>query len=259
MMRITHTARRNLVAGGLAWLWLAAALPGHGALLAYEPFDYPPGTPLVGRTNGFGFKAPWAPGGYNAKLYRLFRVKTGALNYPGLATEGHAHISGEAAPAQGIAGMGRLLATNLGTANTTCYLSFLHRPDGEGEFASIVLGTGAGNELAIGKSASTGEYYISNRGGVGRVLSGVPSVAGQTRFLVVKMEFHEGPDRFTLYIDPKPGSAEPANGYVKDDLDLTYADTIFLYSRTAWSVDEIRLGTTWADVTPAQTKPNAPK
>jgi hypothetical protein len=39
---------------------------------------------------------------------------------------------------------------------------------------------------------------------------------------------------------------------VKEDLDLEEAEMIYLYSRGTWSVDEIRLGTTWADVTPAQ-------
>jgi hypothetical protein len=64
------------------------------------------------------------------------------------------------------------------------------------------------------------------------------------------MEFQSGADRCTLYVDPVPGQPEPANGVVKDDLDLL-SDQVFLYSRAAWSVDELRLGTTWEDVTPA--------
>jgi hypothetical protein len=219
-------------------------------LIAYEPFDYAAGGPLVGANSGMGFASAWAAGGFNAKLFHLFQVSPGALEYPGLATKGTAHVQAEAA-AQGIAGLGRTLLKPLGTESGTYYLSFLHRPDGDAEYGSIVLGTGQGNELAIGKSASTGEYYISNRGGVGRMLSGVPGEVGRTRFVVVKMEFQAGPDRFTLYMDPVPGTAEPGDGVVKEDLDLQFADKIFLYSRAAWSVDEIRLGTTWEDVTPA--------
>lgn len=233
----------------------AIARQATAELMAYEPFDYAAGTPLVGANGGFGFASPWAAGGFNAKLFELFRVSPGALEYPGLATKGNTHISTEAVPAtlsrSGIAGLGRTLSTALGAGNRTCYLSFLHRPDGDEEYGSIVLGTGQGKELAIGKSASTGEYYISNRGGVGRILSGVPGEIGRTRLVVVKMEFQEGPDRFTLFLDPKPGQREPANGFLKEDLDLRLADRIFLYSRAAWSVDEIRLGTTWEDVTPA--------
>jgi len=166
---------------------MALAAVGDFRLWCYEPFAYPAGTPLVGRTNGIGFSSPWEPGGYNSSFDRLFRTKSGALRYAGLAVQGATHVSGEAVPGQGIAGLGRLLATDLAIPNTTCYLSFLHRPDAEEEFASIVVGTGEGNELAIGKSASTGQYYISNRGGAGRVLSGVQAVVGRTRFIVVKI------------------------------------------------------------------------
>ncbi len=65
------------------------------------------------------------------------------------------------------------------------------------------------------------------------------------------MEFNDGPDRFTLYMNPTPGKPEPTSGVVKDDLNLEFAEGITLYSRGAWSLDEIRLGHTWSDVTPA--------
>ncbi|HEY0550545.1 MAG TPA: hypothetical protein VGF13_13155 [Verrucomicrobiae bacterium] len=227
-----------------------APRPVAAELIAYEPFDYAAGTPLPGANDGMGFASAWAAGGFNAKLFNLFQVSPGVLEYPGLAMKGTTHVQADAA-GQGIAGLGRALSKPLGTESGTYFLSFLHRPEGDAEYGSIVLGTGQGNELAIGKSSSTGEYYISNRGGVGRILSGVPGEVGKTRLIVVKMEFLPGPDRFTLHVDPVPGRPEPATGLVKEDLDLEFADKIFLYSRAAWSVDEIRLGTTWEDVTPA--------
>ena len=83
------------------------------------------------------------------------------------------------------------------------------------------------------------------------MLSDVEPTVGKIAFLVVKLEMTDGPDRFTLFVNPVPGKAEPENGFVKEDLDLEFADRVSLYSRGAWSVDEIRIGTTWADVTPA--------
>lgn len=222
-------------------------------LIAYEPFDYAESTSLVGANGGIGFSSAWAPGGFNAKLYTSFHFSPGGLTYPGLATQGGVHVNADPVTTGGIAGLGRAWPKPLGAENGTYYLSFLHRPDGDADFGSIVLGTGTGNELAIGKSASTGLYYISNRGGTGRVLSELPGEVGRTRLVVVKMEFQPGADRCTLYVDPVPGQPEPANGVVKEDLDLL-ADKIFLYSRAAWSVDEIRLGTAWDDVTPAGAK-----
>jgi hypothetical protein len=230
------------------------AAPATATLLVYEPFDYPAGAALVGQTNGAGFAGPWEPGGFNAQLSDVFNMETDALAYPNLATRGANHLS-VASPPTGvpaIAGVGRLLRTNLATPGATYYLSFLHRPDGEEEYASVVLGTGQGNELSVGKSGSVKQYHISQRGGMGRVYSGVEPVVGKTVFIVVKMEFKDGPDRFTLYLNPTPGNPEPATGAVKDDLDLEFAEQLFLYSRAAWSVDEIRLGTTWEAVTPAR-------
>jgi hypothetical protein len=221
-------------------------------LIAYEPFDYATSTKLAGANGGFGFASAWAAGGFNARAFQMFTIAPGGLTYPGLATEGDSHVRVEIPAGPAIAGLGRAWAKPLGREPGTFYLSFLHRPDGNEEYGSIVLGTGAGKELAVGKSAATGQYYISNRGGAGRALSGVPGEIGRTRLIVVKMEFQPGPDRFTLYVDPAAGKSEPANGVVKEDLDLPLVDKIFLYSRAAWSVDEIRLGTTWEDVTPAE-------
>ena len=223
-----------------------------GALIAYEPFDYPAYTALVDQTNGFGFAEPWQSGGFNARIFNLANMEPGALHYPGLATQGTNHLHIEAVSGEGISGLTRLLATNLNTPGAKFYLSFLHRPDGEEEFSSVVLGTGAGPELSVGKSGSTRRYHVSQRGGVGRVFSEVEAVVGKTAFLVVKMEFKPGPDRFTLYLNPTPGQPEPAGGVVKDDLALEFAENLTLYSRGSWSLDELRLGTTWEDVTPAQ-------
>lgn len=113
------------------------------------------------------------------------------------------------------------------------------------------ISTGETIELSIGKSGSVKKYHVSQRGGINRVLSDVEPVVGTAAFLVVKMEFMDGPDRFTLFVNPVPGKPEPRTGFVKEDLDLELADQMFLYSRAAWSMDEIRIGTTWGDVTPA--------
>jgi hypothetical protein len=241
-----------------AVLLLLSVIASRAALIAYEPFDYEANGPIVGQTNGFGFSSAWVPGGFNARLFDLFHINSGALSFPGLATKGTNHATGEAPPpgTPGIAGVGRVLATNLAVPGATYYLSFLHQTEADQEYGSIVLGTGTGKELSIGKSATPSRYNIAQRGGVGRVFSEIQPAAGETVFLVVKMEFRNGPDKFTLFVNPKPGRPEPISTAVKEDLDLEEAEMIYLYSRGGWSVDEIRLGTTWADVTPAQKLPS---
>src|SRR5438477_10623376 len=97
------------------FIWFLAVSQASAALLAYEPFDYTAGEPIVGQNDGLGFEGPWQPGGFNAKLFLVFRMQPEALTYPGLATRGSNHLSGEPPPkgVTAIAGIGRLLSTNL--------------------------------------------------------------------------------------------------------------------------------------------------
>lgn len=222
--------------------------------VAYEPFAYEISQAVPGANGGQGFGGAWEPGGFNARKSDVFSLQPGGLSFSNLAVTGKNHLRIEA-PAEGdptIGGVGRLLGADLAVPGTVHYLSFLFRPDGEGGYGSVVLGTGVGRELSIGRSSSGSEYHVSQRGGTGRVFSNVIVVPGETVLLVVKMEFAEGPDRFTLFVNPAPGQPEPGSDVVKHDLDLATATHLFLYSRSAWSVDEIRLGQTWSSVTPAR-------
>ena len=238
------------VLGFLTTLLVQSSL--FGALIAYEPFDYKAGELLMGQTNGLGFTSPWKPAGFNAKVPEGFEIRAGRLEFQNLATQGTNHVSASAVPKEygEIYGVGRTVGTNFGVDGTKFYLSYLCRSDGEGEYTSLIVGNGDGNELSVGKSGTANDYVIGQRGGIGRIPAGVGQRPGEVIFLVVKMEFKQGPDRFTLYVNPKPGQSEPAAGIVKDDLDLDPTNMIILYSRGAWSVDELRVGTRWADVTP---------
>jgi hypothetical protein len=225
-----------------------------GALVAYEPFDYKKGELLLGKTNGFGFTGPWMSAGFNARVAEGFEVRAGRLKFENLATQGTNHVSADQVPKEygEIYGLGRTVATNFGVTGTKFYLSYLCRVDAEGEYTSLVVGNGNGSELSIGKSGTANDYVIGQRGGIGRIPAGIGQMPGQVVFLVVKMEFRDGPDRFTLFVNPKPGQPEPPAGVLKDDLDLDLTNMIILYSRGAWSMDELRVGTTWNDVTPAE-------
>ena len=133
------------------------------ALFAYEPFDYPADTELLGLTNGLGFSGAWTNAGYDPKI-RPFKMKSGALTYPGLAVQGTNRLSADAV--NGVAVAGRRLATVPGNTNGTYYLSFLHRTEGTSNYASVVFGVGRGDELSVGKSVHS-PYSMSHRGGAG--------------------------------------------------------------------------------------------
>lgn len=112
---------------------------------------------------------------------------------------------------------------------------------------------GTGDDLFIGKpgAGATNRYVVENRGGAGQVASGVTPVVGQEAFLVLRADFAAGNDKFTLYVNPTPGGPEPASGAVKTDLDLGTVPGLTIYSTGAFSLDEIRVGTTFADVAPS--------
>ena len=210
---------------------------------------------------GSGLSGAWALGGFNAFAAGYTSAEE-SLSFPGLETSG-GRVEGGAFPA--INGARRNLVTTLGADNTTAYLSLLLRPQGtlhDGVFSGffgVTLAGGPGNELFVGKpgGGAVGQYVLEHRGGFGQVSSGVPAVIGQTAFLVVRMDFNAGNDTFTLYMNPVPGQPEPSGGVVKTDLDLAAVTVLGIYSTGAFAVDEIRIGATYAEVTPA-TPPSPP-
>jgi len=220
-----------------------------------EPFDYlPAGGDLLGNDGGSGFAGPWIASGFNATIHNNYDIALGSLSLEGLGAKGNRIIS---APVNSIAGLGRNLATPIGAGETTTvYLSLLLRPEGtlgQGQFNGFfgVYLDGTGNsDLFVGKpgSAPVGRYVLEDRGGSGQVQSGVTPVAGTTVLLVVRAELRPGPDRFTLYANPDPCEPEPATGTVKSNLDLGDITAIVIYSTGAFSLDELRMGSSFADV-----------
>jgi hypothetical protein len=153
----------------------------------------------------------------------------------------------------------RDLTAPLGQGDSTVFLSFLVQPVG-------VLGAGAFNgffglalesagepELFIGKpgGGAVNRWVIEDRGGSLQHASALGPVVGETTLLVLKAEFAAaGNDRFTLHVNPTPGGPEPATGVVKFDSNLGLVQGLTLYSSGAMALDEIRVGETFADVTP---------
>ncbi len=223
----------------------------------YEGFDYSPaGSALLGNNGGSGFSGSWASGGFNATNHTNYELGNASLDFNNLATNGN-HVT--TASLSAIGGLSRSLVSPLGADGTTRYISFLLRPDGTlnagafNGFFGVYLASSTGNDLYIGKpgSGSINNFVLEQRGGTSQFASNTTAVVNQTYLLVVKAQFLAGNDKFTLYVDPTPGGSEPLNGTVKSDLNVSTINAIDLYSTGAFSLDEIRIGQTFAEVTPA--------
>lgn len=219
-------------------------------LLAHEPFDYIADSGLIDLNGGTGFSGPWTSiSGTN------YTIADGSLTFSPLCVSG-----GRMHSPVGLRQMARPLSESFGADGSIRYFSFLLRPEGVlndgdlGGFHGLQVQGGSG-ALFIGKPGGAGggvlaPYVLEEVGGAGQVLSSVVPVIDETVLLVVKAEFAAGNDTFTLYVNPTPGSLEPASGTVKSDLDLGPADSVLIYSGGAFSLDELRLGATFASVTP---------
>ncbi len=220
------------------------------APIAADFFNYAPaGSDVAGKSGGgsFGFSDSWAGDA-------SFDLAAGSLISPVTFPAG----VGNRVTADAFGGnrdLARTLSQSVGADNTTVYFSFLMQAEdvvGGGAFSgwfAFVLRAGARN-LTVGKDSFHGQYKIEGTfGELG--LSTVPVVADQTHLFVLRAEFLSGADLFRLYIDPPTDQAEPnAASATLNSVDLGTVTTVGLTGPGAFGFDELRIGTTWGDVTP---------
>jgi hypothetical protein len=224
--------------------------------LIYEGFDYAAEDPLEKAVGGRGFSGEWTFGGFNASGATNYVIKGGSLQYPGLLVSGN-HLYSDAQSS--ISGIRRGFKQPLRENGKTKYLSFLVRPEGSlnqgalNGFFTIGFANDSGKEIAFGKPGgdALGDYVAEDRGGNGQVTTGVKAEPGKVALVVVKLQFAENEDSFTLFVNPDIKQAEPSQGISKKGKDYGQFDTLMVYSTGAFSLDEVRIGKTFAEVLPA--------
>lgn len=236
----------------------------HAEIIAQESFNYDFGGILVQVPGtGTGFTTNWVQGGRNTSS-SAFRVQSGSLSFSGVNSIGNA-VSAPFSNS-GIFGAHRQTSQFIVGASTgqTSWMSFLIRQNevgGQfGGFGGIYIGNSTNEsdpKLFVGKGgAGSNNWLLENLGGTNQVQSNSLVTTGQTALLVLKMETRVGNDRFTLFVNPT-SQTEPTVGFVKTDLDLVTANRITMYHSGAFSFDEIRIGTSFADVVTAVPEPSS--
>jgi hypothetical protein len=227
---------------------LIASSKSSAALTAYESFNY---TNVGGDLNGqsgagsFGFTDAWAGN-------TSYNVGSGSLQSP-LAPFPFSGNSMTTVAFGSNREIARTLASPLGADNTTSYVSFLMRPEGilnQGAFDGWYSVSLRGDHQTNVVMGSTSDLYGLEVSGTATATN-KKAVLGQSILFVLRFNFTEGVDPVRLYINPQPGAPEPAIAAVSQiNLDVDLINQIVLAGPGANSIDEIRVGTTYADVTP---------
>jgi hypothetical protein len=237
----------------------AAGSPAFGQVIAYEGFNYPAGTNLNGLNGGSGWGNAWSEPSFGTGDPNDLvpeTIQSPSLAFGSLLTSGNRVVTGGRFSYDI-----RLLGSPLGTTGTTRYASFLIRRDTVGpdpvnngpDYGGLVFADENANSLFVGKpgGGAVGNYALENNGGTGQVASSRPEALGTTALLVVRFDFTAGNDTIRLYVNPTPGGTEPSVAdATKTDLDLGSFEGVSISTGAAatWSVDEIRIGNTFANV-----------
>lgn len=234
---------------------LLAGLLSSGARadFEYEGFDYPgdrDGEQLTSEGNGgAGWASAWTGNGAFGTDHS-FWTRVGSLQFGQLETSGNSvQSTGGYQVANGVARTTSqpLVADGIETR----FLSFLIRANyaTSTDYGGVYI-DGTTDDIFVGKGGTFTNWGMETLGGTDIVESNVPATVNQTALLVLKMESaSRGFDRFTLYVNPTPGQSEPNSGVVKF-LDVGTVKTIGLFTNANFSFDEIRIGDSFAAVTP---------
>jgi hypothetical protein len=265
------------VALAFALLALSATAPRVRAD-AYEGFDYPVGPPqnvglgVTGSTwrGGSGFREGgtfFTPTGWDDWFVTS---AAGSLSDPTgtLATTGNHMETGS----QSGGSVGRRIEQTLGTPGTDVWLSWLQRSStAQINYQGLIFeqpfgDNGLSGLYFVGEPGSgpgDGTYVIGTAGQDDTVVSsGVPLVPNQTAFLVVHLQFQEGNDLATLYVNPTPGAATPTGGVTYSGLDMPIMSPRLELNGSSgtrpnpvFAFDELRVGDSYAEVAPPVPEP----
>ena len=235
----------------------------HAATLLYDPFNQPEGALDGTSSTGGSPAAIWPTEGQNYTTPAgATQVASGSLS-GSVLTQGNRAVIGDN---NGNDQIFRLFGTTLGGPGTDLWLSFLISAPSAKISQVLSLFNGTQETLAIGVNAST-VFGMSVRTNGATTTAGNPSVStglapdNNAHFMVVHLQLVEGTGNstFSFFADPDVssyGGAAPTGSFTgvfsgNNSLPFQF-DRIRLgeFSGTTTAFDEIRIGDSWADVSP---------
>lgn len=221
-----------LAVTALGFITAATAAP-----LAYDGFDYPVGSSLTGKNAPTGFSSAYAEIGSG------ITVAAPGLTYTGLTVSGNKlNISGANAS------VAASLASSPDAVGSTIYFSYLMQVGSGTGITGISLFQGSTEMLYTGNrnDGGTNFFGVDPKGG-NAVSSNAPS--GNLSLVVYRIDFAATSATIRLYVNPTSG-IEPGipSAIATKTTPLTYDRIRIVSQGTTGSIDEFRLGQTFADV-----------
>lgn len=231
--------------------WLAAALLScscDAAQIARESFDYASASPLSTQSGGSGWLGAWFQDGESAV--------TSAAGLGFTDSQGNIlNASGRAADTAGIATTRSFRDFGSGLLNNV-WISFLYRLSvSNNKFEGVSFYRGTQQNFSIynlSSSTSSGIYLTNHLNGV--VLNTQQGVFGTTHLVVLKLTKgggSNGTDRVEAFIDPLLSAIPSSPAATVDGSNFDF-DRVRIAGQDGSSllVDELRVGDSFADVTP---------
>ena len=228
------------------------AIPAHGELIAYEGFDYPDATKVVGMTGGYGWAEQWLAGTPS-------RVRAPGLAYTDSNSVVYPVVGNALYLEDSFRYNTRELAEPQGALSTTTWFSFIGKGSmGGGKEALCFNLDSFSDEIAIGMYNGSSNWVVVLPGGIHSLGVGF----SQKVFIVGRIDSNYT-SRIRVWVNPdldtEPDDADAA-------VNVTYSprvefSQVVIEGATAgadsiW--DEIRLGTTFADVASSDYCPGDP-
>jgi hypothetical protein len=240
-------------------LALVALFPiqAHAFVIASEDFDYDDVALIRGGYGGSGWVDPWSGNCF---------ITPGSLRFANLAHHGNKlTTSGEQTGPELVKCSFRTLSTEgneavmdngrLGKDNTTIWVGFLVNvpaPTPVTGYGGLSLYDGNRQQVFIGDTGASNVWAFERTGQLQRfseVLAGP-----KTCFLVCRIQFLEGDDEVTMWVNPEPGTRPPPEqaAAVSPAMvrDFHFNRIRFCSAPTPMSFDAVRFGTSYADVAP---------
>ena len=248
------------VLAGAVSVFFAAGFHANAAIIAYDGFsaaNYLTNATLSGQNyGGTGFESgQW----YGAGPINV-GASSSALTYAGVASNNTGGVYSVNSGGRTYANLAAPL-----TGNNTYYISLMMKnTDTGGDYRAFELANGLGDTsriLQVGTNADNGDrganwgMRVNNVTGVHTSVTALSTV-NTTVFAVIKLTYSTtaGASSATLWIDPTNLGSEAASTNFVTVGGQTFADGLNIrfaqynnYSMSYW--DEVRIGTSWADVT----------